>query len=110
MGKWRNRQTLDNESYPLTLSSLIDCAGSNPAFPTMKHTLQERDELEADLKRSKERYAELEEKGIKALSDYDINIAHGGDAESALATAKMLVGNHIKYYERKLAELPPTLF
>jgi hypothetical protein len=48
---------------------------------------------------------ELHEKGTKALSRYDIEIASGGDADLALRTAKRLVGNHIKYYKRLITEI-----
>ena len=41
----------------------------------------------------------------KTLSSFDIEIAHGGDAQQALRTAKHLVGNHIHYYQEKIAEL-----
>jgi hypothetical protein len=36
---------------------------------------------------------------------YDIEIAHQGDVEEALQTAKWLVGNHITYFTEKIAEL-----
>lgn len=38
------------------------------------------------------------------MSRYDIEIAHGGDAEEALRMAKWLVGNHIRYFGEKVAE------
>ncbi len=63
-----------------------------------------------ELHRSVERLRELEEKGIQALSRYDIEIAAGGDAEEALRTAKMLVENHIRYFEEKLANTQQPLF
>ena len=47
---------------------------------------------------------ELEEKGVKALSKYDIEIAHMGDAEEALETAIRLKRNHIKYDKERIAE------
>ena len=61
------------------------------------------------LEREKQRLTELEERGIAALSDYDVTIAFGGDAERALATAKQLVGNHIAYFGEKAARLDPEV-
>lgn len=60
-----------------------------------------KDQLEKDEARLKE----LEEKGIQGLSRYDIEIAHMGDAEQALETAKMLKRNHIKYNKDRIVEL-----
>lgn len=60
------------------------------------------DELRAHLEERRARLADLEARGIDALSHYDIAIAHGGDAAQALATAKWLVGNNIAYYSRQL--------
>ena len=51
------------------------------------------------------RLAELHEQGARALSRYDVEIAHQGDAGEALLTAKRLLGNQIKYIQRRIAEL-----
>lgn len=61
-----------------------------------------------ELEKSQARMRELEEKGAEALSRYDIEIAAGGNAELALWTAKFLIGNHIKWFKRLLAETTPT--
>lgn len=58
-----------------------------------------------ELKKSEAELKELNEKGAKALSRYDIEIAHQGDTGGALRTAKRLVGNHIKYYKWHIAEM-----
>ena len=63
-----------------------------------------------ELHRSEERLQELEEKGVHALSRYDIEIASGGDAEQALRTATMLVGSHIRFFEEKLSKTQRPLF
>ena len=55
-----------------------------------------------DLDRSQRRLAELETRGVAAMSRYDIEIAHGGRADEALQTARWLVGNHIAYFTEKL--------
>jgi len=55
-----------------------------------------------DLDRSRQRLAELEERGMAAMSRYDIEIAHGGDADGALRMARWLVSNHIAYFTEKL--------
>ncbi len=47
---------------------------------------------------------ELEEKGVKSLSKYDIEIANMGDAEQALESAKRFKRNHIKYDKERIAE------
>ena len=56
------------------------------------------------LEQDEARLKELEEKGIKGLSKYDIEIAHMGDAEEALETAKHLKRNHIQYDKEQIAE------
>jgi hypothetical protein len=58
---------------------------------------------------SKRRLTELEERGIEAMSRYDIEIAYGGDAQQALDVAKTLVRNHIQYDASKLDELSPEV-
>ena len=56
------------------------------------------------LEQDEARLNELEEKGIAALSRYDIEIASMGDAGEALETAKWLKRNHIKYDKERIAE------
>jgi hypothetical protein len=58
-----------------------------------------------ELKKSQARLKELYERGASALSRYDIQIAHQGDADESLRTAKYLASNHIKYFTEKIAEL-----
>jgi hypothetical protein len=58
-----------------------------------------------ELKKSQARLTALNERGADALSRYDIEIAHQGDSEAALRMVKRLVGNHIKYFTAKIAEL-----
>ena len=62
------------------------------------------------LRESEARLNALNEQGVNALSRYDIEIAHQGDAAQALRTAKRLVGNHIAYFTAMIAELaqPPA--
>ncbi len=55
-----------------------------------------------DLDRSQQRMADLEARGIAAMSRYDIEIAHGGRAEEALRMAQYLVSNHIAYFTEQL--------
>lgn len=69
---------------------------------------ESREQIEGYLAESKHRLAELESRGADALSRYDIEIAGGGTAQSALSTALMLVRNHVAYYERQLAAMPPA--
>ena len=57
------------------------------------------------LKESQARLKELNQRGAKVLSRYDIEVASGGDAEAALRTAQYLVRNHISYYKEKITEL-----
>ncbi len=56
-----------------------------------------------ELERSQRRMADLETRGVAAMSRYDIEIAHGGRAEEALHTARWLVGNHLTYFAEKLS-------
>jgi len=56
------------------------------------------------LAQSEVRLKELKKQGVKALSRYDIEIAHRGNAEQALRTAVMLVSNHIRYYKEHLKQ------
>jgi hypothetical protein len=58
-----------------------------------------------ELREAEDRLSDLNQIGIKALSSYDINIAHSGHAKLALWTAKRLVSNQIKYFKRKILEL-----
>jgi hypothetical protein len=67
-----------------------------------KQTLEE---YKNELRRSKARLRDLNKLGAKALSQYDIKIAAMGDAEKALNTAKTLVSNHIKWYQKQIVEL-----
>lgn len=67
------------------------------------------DHYRQELARSEARLKELEEKGIEAVSRFDIEIVCGGNAEQALAMAKMLVSNHVFYYRRLLDETPEQL-
>ena len=60
---------------------------------------------EHELKKSQYRLEELHTKGVIALSRYDIEIAHQGDAEEALLVAKRLVSNHVQYFKRRIVEL-----
>lgn len=53
------------------------------------------DEQRRQLKEDKLRYQELLDRGAAALSDYDRQIAHGGDDELAWASAVALKFNHI---------------
>ena len=66
--------------------------------PTLAYYTQQLAESQARLKA-------LNMQGTKALSRFDIEIAHQGDAAEALSTAKRLVGNHIQYYTRLIAEM-----
>jgi hypothetical protein len=51
---------------------------------------------ESQLAQDKERYADLVKRGAQALSDYDRQIAHGGNDELARASAIALKYNHIR--------------
>lgn len=57
------------------------------------------------IERSKERLADLEERGIEAMSRYDVEIASGGDAQMALDQAKGFVRSHIISDTARLDEL-----
>lgn len=62
-----------------------------------------REELEASLAERKARLADYEARGTAALSRFDIEIAHRGNADYALKEALGLLRNHIAYYEKELA-------
>lgn len=62
-----------------------------------------------ELERSRTRLAEFEEKGVGALSKYDIQIAYGGNEELAVKSSSQLVRNHISYYEEKLKDTPEQI-
>jgi hypothetical protein len=79
--------------------------GDDDIFWSKSSELYER--YATELERERRRLVDLEERGVKALSRYDIEIAAGGDVEKALATAKYLVGNHIAYFSSKLEGLDP---
>ena len=63
----------------------------------------------AHVERSPRCLDDLKTRGVDALSPYDIEIAHQGDAEQALCTAKWLVGNHVAFVSRKLEERGPEV-
>lgn len=63
------------------------------------------DDQRRQLEEDKRRYQELLERGPAALSDYDRNIAHGGDDELAWASAVALKFNHISSKAGRLAAL-----
>ena len=50
---------------------------------------------EKDLNHDLERFNDIAQNGAKAMSDYDINIASGGDAIGAVTTALGLKSSHI---------------
>ncbi len=62
-----------------------------------------------EIETSKRRLADMEERGIDAMSRYDVEIAYGGNGQMALDQGKELVGNHINYYTRRLEELGPEV-
>lgn len=51
----------------------------------------------------------MEERGIDAMSRFDVEIAYGGNGQMALDQGKQLVSNHINYYSRRLEELGPEV-
>lgn len=55
------------------------------------------------------RQAELDERGVEALSGYDRRVAFQGDAERGLVVSKQLVANHVAYYARQLERCPRPL-
>jgi hypothetical protein len=55
------------------------------------------------LEQDETRLKELEEKGIKALSKYDIQLSYLG-LEQMVEEAKRLTRNHIKYEKERIAE------
>jgi hypothetical protein len=63
------------------------------------------DDQRRQLEEDKKRYQELLERGPAALSDYDRNIAHGGDDELAWASAIALKFNHISGGRGRIALL-----
>jgi hypothetical protein len=76
----------------------LPCHRANMKQPTRTHYTEELKKSQAELK-------ELNEQGAGALSRSDIEIAHQGDADQALRTAKRLVGNHCAYCTAKIAVL-----
>ena len=68
----------------------------------MKRT---REDILADLLKSQIRQIDIEYRGTAALSRYDVEIAYGGDHKKAVSESLWLVGNHISYYRRELAEM-----
>lgn len=62
-----------------------------------------------DLSIDIERYQELADKGVAALSRYDREIAHGGNGELARASALALKFNHIAWGKGRVAWLEEQL-
>jgi hypothetical protein len=61
------------------------------------------------IERSKRRLADMEERGIEAMSRYDVEIAYGDNGQMALDHGKQLVSSHIFYSSGKLEELGPEV-
>jgi hypothetical protein len=70
-----------------------------------KRKMRQYEHYIQQLSDSMRRLAAIHEQGAKALSRYDIEIAHQGNTEEALKTAKRLLGNQVKYYQRKIFEM-----
>jgi hypothetical protein len=51
----------------------------------------------------------MNEKGVEALSAYDVNIAFSGDAQRALEVSKQLVSHHVAYFGEKVRSLGPEV-
>ncbi len=62
-----------------------------------------------EIEKSQRRLADMQERGIEAMSRYDVEIAYGGNGQMALDQGKQLVSNHIRYYGERLAELGPEV-
>ncbi len=62
-----------------------------------------------EIEKSKRRLADMEARGIAAMSRFDVEIAYGGNGQMALDQGKQLVGNHINSYTRRLEELGPEV-
>lgn len=63
------------------------------------------DDQQRQLEEDKKRYQDLLERGPAALSDYDRNIAHGGEDELAWASAIALKFIHISGGLERVAQL-----
>lgn len=61
------------------------------------------------LKQDEQRYEELTDRGVEALSRYDREIAHGGDDDLAWASAIALKYNHIRYGRGRVSLLAAML-
>jgi hypothetical protein len=64
---------------------------------------------EKQLQKDMDQYTELAEKGAEALSEYDRNIAHGGNDDLAWASALALKFNHIRYGQARVAAIHAVL-
>ena len=58
-----------------------------------------------ELRGIQDRLKQLTLQGAAALSRYDIEIAYSGDADLALGSSKRMVGNQIRYFEKKILEM-----
>jgi hypothetical protein len=72
--------------------------------PSKNTNMQTEQHYRDQLQERKNRLEMLKRDGVKALSRYDIEIASGGDAQLALATAISLVRNQINYLTDKMEE------
>ncbi len=75
----------------------------------MKERQPDHSYYREEIEKSKRRLADLHERGIDAMSKYDVEIAYGGNGQMALDQAKLLVGSHINYYGARLEELEPEV-
>lgn len=80
--------------------------------PRAKRLVKARELLDAErrgLEDDCKRYQEIIERGADALSQYDREIAHGGDLELARASALALKHNHIAWRKGRIAVLEREL-
>lgn len=77
--------------------------------PTHRPIKEDHSYFRNEIEKSRRRLADMEERGVDAMSRYDVEIAYGGNGQMALDQAKVLVGNHINYYGARLEELGPEV-
>jgi hypothetical protein len=89
----------------------LDLGVTLPKSPAKRHQLlkQMYDDAVRQLDEDKERYSELVDHGVAALSEYDRTIAYGGNDALAIASALALKHNHIANALARVEQLEDLL-
>lgn len=109
---------LGDNAAPMPIDAIPPATGIEHTFdrelpkPGPKRIVKARELLDAErrgLEADRQRYLEIVERGVDALSRYDREIPHGGDLEMARASALAFTFNHVAWRLGRIAVLEREL-